>query len=105
MNSGKNIFAQLMEFLSHYEFQKCVRRYNGDHKVKTFSCWDQFLCMSFAQLTYRESLRDIEVCLRAMKKKLYHTGFRSVVSRNTISKANRVSDWRIYSDFAQVLIK
>jgi len=104
MNSGKMIFAQLMEFLSHYEFQKCVERYAGNHKVKTFSCWDQFLCMTFAQLTYRESLRDIEACLRVAEKKLYHMGFRGLVSRNTLANANRVRDWRIYADFAQVLI-
>ncbi len=104
MNSGKMIFAQLMEFLSHYEFQKCVGRYGGNHKIKTFSCWDQFLCMTFAQLTYRESLRDIEACLRVAEKKLYHMGFRGRVSRNTLANANRVRDWRIYADFAQVLI-
>ena len=104
MNSGKTIFAQLMEFLSHYEFQNCVQRYGGDHKVKTFSCWDQFLCMAFAQLTYREGLRDIEACLRVANKKLYHMGFRGLVSRNTLANANRVRDWRIYADFAQVLI-
>ena len=104
MNSGKTIFAQLMDFLSHYEFQKCVRRYDGEHKVKTFSCWDQFLCMAFAQLSYRESLRDIEACLRVAQDKLYHMGIRGQVSRNTLSNANLVRDWRIYADFAQVLI-
>jgi len=104
MNTGKTIFAQLMEFLSQYEFQKCVKRYGGDHKVKTFSCWDQFLCMAFAQLTYRESLRDIEVCLRVSESKLYHMGFRGLVSRNTLANANCVRDWRIYADFAKVLI-
>lgn len=93
-----------MDFLPHYEFQKCVRRYNGHHKVKTFSCWDQFLTMAFAQLTYRESLRDIQACLRAAGSKLYHLGIRSRVSRNTLANANQVRDWRIYADFAQVLI-
>jgi IS4 transposase len=104
MNSGKSIFAQLMEFLPIYEFRKCVKRYDGNYKVKSFTCWEQFLCMSFAQLTYRESLRDIEACLRAAHKKLYHMGIRSKVSRNTLANANQVRDWRIYADFAQVLI-
>lgn len=104
MNSGKSIFAQLMEFLPIYEFRKCVKRYNGNYKIKSFTCWEQFFCMSFAQLTYRESLRDIEACLRAAHKKLYHMGIRSKVSRNTLANANQVRDWRIYADFAQVLI-
>jgi transposase len=104
LNSDKSIFSQLMDFLPHYEFQKCVRRYNGHHKVKTFSCWDQFLTMAFAQLTYRESLRDIQACLRAAGSKLYHLGIRSRVSRNTLANANQVRDWRLYADFAQVLI-
>lgn len=104
MNSGKSIFAQLMEFLPIYEFRKCVKRYNGNYKIKSFTCWEQFLCMSFAQLTYRESLRDIEACLRAAHKKLYHMGIRSKVSRNTLANANQVRDWRIYADFAQALI-
>jgi hypothetical protein len=104
MNSGKSIFAQLMEFLPIYEFRKCVKLYNGNYKIKSFTCWEQFLCMSFAQLTYRESLRDIEACLRAAHKKLYHMGIRSKVSRNTLANANQVRDWRIYADFAQVLI-
>ena len=104
MNSGKTIFAQLMEFLPAYEFRKCVKRYNGNYKIKSFTCWDQFLCMAFAQLTYRESLRDIEAYLRAAQKKLYHSGIRSRVSRNTLANANQVRDWRIYADFAQVLI-
>ena len=104
MNSGKTIFAQLMEFLPEYEFRKCVKRYNGNYKIKSFSCWDQFFCMAFAQFTYRESLRDIETCLRASQKKLYHMGIRSRVSRNTLANANQVRDWRIYADFAQVLI-
>jgi hypothetical protein len=104
MNSGKSIFAQLMDFLPTYEFRQCVERYQGNYKLKSFSCWDQFLCMAFAQLTYRESLRDIEACLRAQQTKLYHLGIRGQVSRNTLAHANSVRDWRIYADFAQVLI-
>jgi hypothetical protein len=104
MNSGKTIFTQLMEFLPTNEFRKCVKRYNGNYKIKRFSCWDQFLCMAFAQLTYRESLRDIQACLRASQQKLYHMGIRGKVSRNTLAHANQVRDWRIYADFAQVLI-
>jgi hypothetical protein len=104
MDTGKTIFAQLMDFLPVYEFQKCVQRYNGHYKVKHFSCWSQFLCMAFAQLTYRESLRDIEACLRSTQRKLYHMGFRGNVSRNTLAHANQVRDWRIYADFAQILI-
>ncbi len=105
MNSGRTIFSQLMSFLPAYEFRQCVERYNGNYKIKSFSCWDQFLCMAFAQLTYRESLRDIQACLRAAKQKMYHMGIRGKVSRNTLAHANQVRDWRIYSDFAQVLIK
>src|SRR6266851_5201212 len=105
MNSGKSIFAQLMDFLPAKAFRQCVRRYKGDYKLKSFSCWDQFLCMAFAQLTYRESLRDIEACLRANQTKLYHLGIRGRVSRNTLAHANSVRDWRIYADFAQLLIK
>jgi hypothetical protein len=104
MNSGKSIFAQLMDFLPRKAFQRCVQRYRGDYKLKSFSCWDQFLCMAFAQLTYRESLRDIEACLRAQEQKLYHLGIRGKVARNTLANANAVRDWRIYADFAQVLI-
>jgi transposase len=104
MNSGSTIFSQLVGFLSHYEFQKCVSRYDGEHKAKSFSCWDQYLCMAFAQLTYREGLRDIEACLRVAKDKLYHMGIRSKVSRNTLSNANMVRDWRIFADFGQELI-
>ena len=104
MNIGKTVFAQLMEFLPRYEFQKCVERYQGNYKLISFSCWDQFLCMSFAQLTYRESLRDIQACLRDNQQQLYHMGFRGRVSRNTLAHANQVRDWRIYADFAQVLI-
>ena len=104
MDPGKTIFTQVMEFLPVYEFHKCVQRYNGHYKVKHFSCWSQFLCMAFAQLTYRESLRDIEACLRSAQRKLYHMGFRSHVSRNTLAHANQIRDWRIYADFAQILI-
>jgi len=104
MDIGKTIFTQLMDFLPVYEFQKSVQRYNGHYKVKHFSCWNQFLCMAFAQLTYRESLRDIEACLRSNQRKLYHMGFRGKVSRNTLAHANQVRDWRIYADFAQILI-
>lgn len=104
MNSGKTIFSQLMEFLPTYEFRQCLRRYRGNYKIKSFSCWDQFLCMAFAQLTYRESLRDIQACLRGNHQKLYHMGFRGKVSRNTLAHANQVRHWRIYVDFAQILI-
>ncbi len=104
MNIGRPIFAQLMDFLPHYEFHKCVHRYRGNYKVQSFSCLDQFLCMAFAQLTYRESLRDIEACLRATQNKLYHMGIRGKVSRTTLARANENRDWRMYSDFAQVLI-
>jgi len=104
MNIGRTVFAQLMDFVPVYEFRQCVERYNGNYKIKTFSCWDQFLCMAFAQLTYRESLRDIEACLRVAKTKLYHMGIRGKVARNTLAHANETRDWRIYADFAQVLI-
>ena len=105
MNSGQTIFSQLMDFIPTYEFKQCVRRYNGNYKIKNFTCQQQFLCMAFAQLTYRESLRDIQACLRAANKKLYHMGIRSKVSRNTLAHANQIRDWRIYADFAQVLIR
>jgi len=104
MNSGQTIFSQLMDFIPTYEFKQCVRRYNGNYKIKKFTCREQFLCMAFAQLTYRESLRDIQACLRAANKKLYHMGIRSKVSRNTLAHANQIRDWHIYADFAQVLI-
>ncbi len=104
MNLGRTVFSQLLEFISTYQFQICVDRYKGNRYVKDFSCWDQFLCLAFAQLTYRESLRDIEACLRAQQPKLYHMGFRGLVARNTLAHANEVRDWRIYRDFAQVLI-
>jgi len=104
MNQGTLVFAQVMHHLPLTTFRRCVTRYQGEHKVKSFSCLDQFLCMAFAQLTYRESLRDIEACLRAQRSKLYHMGLRSVVARNTLANANAVRDWRIYADFAQRLI-
>lgn len=104
MNTGKTVFSQVMEFLPLYEFRKCINRYQGDYKVKSFSCTDQFLCMAFAQLTYRESLRDIEACLRSMRSKLYHMGIRGQVSRSTLADTNDNRDWHIYADFAQVLI-
>lgn len=104
MNVGQTVFAQLMDFVPAYQFRKCVARYRGEYKVQAFSCWNQYLCMAFAQLTYRESLRDIEACLRSVPIKLYHLGIRGGVARNTLAHANAVRDWRIYADFAQVLI-
>jgi hypothetical protein len=104
MNAGRTVFAQLVEQLPHKEFQKCVARYHGDANPRGFSCWDQYLAMAFAQLTYRESLRDIEACLGAMQPKLYHMGFRGRVRKSTLADANDAHDWRIYADFAQVLI-
>jgi Domain of unknown function (DUF4372)/Transposase DDE domain len=104
MNLGKLVFAQVTQHLPLTTFRRCVARYGGEHKVKTFSCLDQYLCMAFAQLTYRESLRDIEACLRAQEKKLYHMGIKSRISRSTLADANESRDWRIYADFAQSLI-
>jgi hypothetical protein len=104
MNLGRTVFAQLVDFLPRYQFQICVDRYHGNRYVKDFSCWDQFLSLAFAQLTYRESLRDIEACLRAQQSKLYHLGFRGQVFRNTLAHANEHRDWRIYADFARILI-
>ena len=104
MNQGKTIFTQIMDFLPRFKFRQCVNRYGGNYRVRSFTCFDQFLCMAFAQLTYRESLRDIECCLRAMREKLYHMGIRGKVSRSTIAYANENRDWRIYCDFAQILI-
>ena len=104
MHVGRIVFSQLMDLLPKHEFDKCVQRYRGNYRVKTFSCFDQYLCMAFAQITYRQSLRDIETCLRAMQSKLYHCGIRGRVSRNTLAKANENRDWRIYADFAQMLI-
>ena len=105
MYDGKLVFAQVMEFFPRHEFDKAVRRYRGNYRMRGFSCRDQFLAMAFAQLTYRESLRDIETCLRSVKPKLYHLGFRGNISRSTLADANRVRNWRIYADFAQVLIQ
>ena len=104
MLEGKLVFSQMMEFLPWRRFETCVRRYGGDHKIKSFPCGEHLRVMAFAQLTYRESLRDIETCLRAVKSKWYHLGLRGGVSRNNLSNANRERDWRIYADFAQVLI-
>jgi len=104
MNEGRLVFAQLMQHLPLTTFRRCVVRYRGEHKVKRFSCLDQYLCMAFAQLTYRESLRDIEACLRAQSSKLYHMGLRGSVARNTLAHTNATRDWRIYCDFAQSLI-
>ena len=104
MYTGRSVFAQLLDLLPRYEFHECVRRYHGNYRVRSFSCLDQFLCMAFAQLTYRESLRDIEICLRAVQAKLYHAGIRGKISRSTLADANETRDWRIYADFAQVLI-
>jgi hypothetical protein len=104
MNSGRTVFSQLVQHLPEKEFQKCVARHHGDSNLRGFSCWDQLLAMAFAQLTYRESLRDIESCLRALQSKLYHMGFRGKVSRSTLADANEPHDWCIFADFAQVLI-
>jgi hypothetical protein len=104
MNPGRTVFSQLIAHAPSKEFQKCVARYRGDAHLRGFSCWDQYLAMAFAQLTYRESLRDIEACLRSISGKLYHMGFRGKVSRTTLADANECHDWRIYADFAQVLI-
>ncbi|OGC05408.1 hypothetical protein A2526_03510 [candidate division WOR-1 bacterium RIFOXYD2_FULL_36_8] len=105
MNTGITLFTQVMSFAPRYDFRQCVKHYHGDYKVKTFSCWEQYLCMAFAQLTYRESLRDIETCLRAMKPKLHNSGLQSGIARNTLANANSVRDWRIYADFAQIFIQ
>jgi hypothetical protein len=104
MHLGETVFAQLMDLIPAHEFRRCVDRYRGNYKVSIFSCWDQFLCMAFAQLTYRESLRDIETCLRALGPRLYHAGIRGHVSRSTLADANETRDFRIYADLAQVLI-
>jgi hypothetical protein len=105
VNEGRTIFSQLIGFLPDREFRRCVARYGGDARLRAFSCWDQYLAMAFAQLTYRDSLRDIEACLRALGGKLYHLGFRSRVARATLADANEAHDWRIFADFAQVLIR
>ena len=104
MNSGRTVFSQLLAHAPSHRFQECVARYQGDARLRGFSCWDQFLAMCFAQLTYRESLRDIEACLRSVGGKLYHLGFRSKVARSSLADANERHDWRIYADFAQVLV-
>ena len=104
MNHGRTVFAQLIGFLPDRDFRRCVARYDGDSRLREFSCWDQYLTMAFAQLTYRESLRDIEACLRSMRGKLYHMGFRGTVARATLADANESRDWRVFADFAQILI-
>jgi len=104
MNRGKSVFAQLMSFVPWYESDKCVKRYNGDYKVQSFTCHQQFLVMCFAHLTNRESLRDIEACLNAVPEKLYHAGIRQLIKRSTLSDANESRDWRIFADFTKVLI-
>jgi len=104
MHPGRFIFSQLMDFVPKYEFDKCVRRYGGNRRVRTFSCYDQFLCMAFGQLTYRDSLRDVVTCLDVLKPKLFHVGIRGRLSRSTLADANENRDWRIYAEFAQVLI-
>jgi hypothetical protein len=104
MNQGRAVFSQLISFLPDREFRRCVERYRGDIRLCGFSCWDQYLAMAFAQLTCRESLRDIEACLRSIQGKLYHLGFRGKVARSTLADANESHDWRILADFAQVLI-
>jgi hypothetical protein len=104
MNQGRTVFSQLISFLPDRKFRRCVERYQGDIRLRGFSCWDQYLAMAFAQLTYRESLRDIEACLRSVQGKLYHLGFRGKVARSTLADANESHNWRIFADFAQVLI-
>ena len=104
MHTGRFIFSQIMDFFPKYEYDKCVQRYQGNHRVRSFSCYDQFLCMAFGQLTYRESLRDVVTCLDVLKPKLFHVGVRGKVSRSTLADANENRDWRIYADFAQILI-
>ena len=105
MNLGRTVFSQLIAFVPDREFRRCVARYDGDYRLRGFSCWDQFLCLAFAQFTYREGLRDIEACLRASPDKLYHMGIRGRVSRSTLADANEKHDWRIFADFAQILIQ
>jgi hypothetical protein len=105
MHPGRIVFSQILDFLPRYEFNKCVQRYQGNYRIRKLSCYDQFLCIAFAQLTYRESLRDIETCLRALQPKLYHAGIHSKISRSTLAEANENRDWRIYSDFAHGLIR
>ena len=104
MNTGKLVFSQVIDHIPMHTFRDCVQRYQGNYKIKYFTCLDQYLCMAFAQITFRESLRDIEACLRSQKNKLYHMGIRGPISRNTLSNANKIRDWRIYADLAQALI-
>lgn len=104
MNTDRIIFSQIMDFIPKHQFNQCVRRYRGNYRLRKFSCFDQFLCMAFAQLAFKESLRDIETCLRAMKPKLYHAGFRGRIARSTLADANEKRPWQIYADFAQILI-
>lgn len=104
MHKGQLIFSQIMDFIPRYEFNKCVSKYKGNYKVQSYTCWQHYLCMAFAQLTFRESLRELVTCLRAMQPKLYHMGFRTLLSRSTISDANEKRNWKIYADFAHVLI-
>jgi hypothetical protein len=104
MLNNRHVFSQLMDFLPKHEFSRCVERYSDNRRIHNFSCLDQFLCLAFAHLTDRESLRDLETCLRAIHKKLYHMGFRGAIVRSTLANANKNRDWRIYGDFAQVLI-
>jgi Domain of unknown function (DUF4372) len=104
MNQGRTVFSQLISFLPDREFRRCVERYQGDLRLRGFTCWDQYLAMAFAQLTYRDSLRDIEACLRSLQGKLYHLGFRGKVARSTLADANESRDWRIFADFARRLI-
>ena len=105
MNQGKYVLSQVMEFVPYHQFNECVKKYKGHYRVRSFTCWEQFLSMAFGQLTYRESLRDVVVCLRAQNQKLYHLGFRSQISRPTLARMNEKRDWRIYRDFAQILIQ
>ena len=105
MHAGRTVFAQLMDFVPRHEFRRSVRQYKGDHRVRKLSCWDQFLCMAFAQLTYRESLRDIEACLLANQTKLYSMGFRAPVKRSTLADANEARNWHIWEELAMLLIR
>ena len=105
MNSGQTVFRQLLQFLPRHDFNLCIRRYRGDYRARSFSTFDQFLCLAYAQMSGRESLRDIETCLNSHREKLYHVGFRGSVSRSTLADANERRDWRIFQDFGQVLIQ
>ena len=105
MNVGRTVFSQLLDFIPHHKFRAFVQRYHGNRRVRHFTCWEHFLCLAFAQLTYRESLRDIEACLRSLDTQLYHCGIRSTVSRSTLADANEKRPWQIYRDIALVLIE